>query len=117
VLQNATFIISNVALCNMKDTIRLSQRNKDRLSFYDDDGNRAIEKVLDAFDTARVRENTRKEFEPLLQNATLGFATGATYSCNGAVPSQIVTPQFDPAYWKKMKETIDTALEPYIGRQ
>ena len=75
----------------MKDTIRLSQRNKDRLSFFDDDGNKAIEKALDERDALTVELTTMKQFKPLLQKATEIVATSSSMpsfqSASSYVPS------------------------------
>ncbi len=110
----------------MKDTIRLSARNKARLTSYDDDGNRAIEKVLDLHDQMKVKIDTRQEISAALRAPidklperfssdcqttvyvpsvvahcnTTGFTTAATYM---GYPVNV--------YWKTFDQHLEKAFE------
>lgn len=57
------------------------------------------------------------------QTVTSGFTSGGSYNADSSRPAMFLNPDTTVLYagtenyWKKMKETIETALEPYVGRQ
>lgn len=121
----------------MKDTIRLSQRNKARLCSFDDDANRAIEMALDAHDQLKVKLETRDEFSAVLRAPidklterfssdckttacvpsvvancnTTGFTTAASYSASSGPPEPTAMGYPVEVYWKTFDQHIERAIE------
>jgi hypothetical protein len=105
----------------MKEILRLKTHIRTALSAYSDDASKAIEMMNEENKTLKTKvsvlQNVTVSASKPLQNATSGFGTGLTYSCTS--PSTVTIPNitFDAEYWKKLKTTVDSALEPYVGRQ
>jgi hypothetical protein len=106
-----------------KDTIRLKTHIKTELLKRNDDANKAIDMLIEENKTLNTKVSTLQNVtfsaSKPLQTATSGFGTGLTYSSTSSVPSTSFAPQsvFIDSDWKKMKTIVESALEPYVGRQ
>lgn len=119
----------------MKDTIRLTKRNKDRLSFYNDDGNKAVSIVLDSLDSEIMRNQTIESFKQTLSQAPIDKSAGTfssvsqSGSCTGFMPASSYTVGNQTAvahatgmaevlqreYWTQFDEHLDKAFEKARG--